>query len=96
MYHLWSIGQRFFCSPRVVRNVMLTGGSIASFGLLKQPTQELITNMNAFTPTKVNIALMIGFALLASNAFFAYRYFQLLNQKKDDEVPTLEESKPNP
>ena len=85
MLYLLRLGQQFFLKSQGARAAVLTGGSIATLGLLHKLTQELITNMNAVTPTKVNLVIGIGFLLLASNACFAYKYFQLLNSDGDDE-----------
>lgn len=87
MLHFLKFGHQFFFKPQIVRNVFLAGGSAATLGLLKKPTQEFMTNLNTVTPTKVNLVIGIGLLLVASNAFFAYKYFRLLSTNTKDEAP---------
>jgi hypothetical protein len=85
MHQLWKIGQQLVIKPTTIRNLFLAGSSCATFSFLSTPTKQFLNNMNAITPTKVNITLGIGLMLLVSNAYFAYLYYQSSETGKSEQ-----------
>lgn len=86
MVQFWKLAQPVLARPGSVRNLFLAGSSCATLGFLSTPARQFMDNMNAITPTKVNITLGVGLLLLASNACLAYLYYQSSKSENSEEA----------
>lgn len=95
MFQYLKSGCRLFFSSQSMRRIALTGGTAASYSFFKQPATEFINSINAATQAKVNMAIGIGVLLLASNVFFAYKYYQSWGTCSTDEEIQSDDAAPN-
>lgn len=90
MQSILNLGMRFFNKPQAIRNLFFVGSSCVTLGVLRQPTVNLIDNLNSVTPTKVNLTVGIAILLLTSNSIFVYQYYRwFVNSKDNDEQEEL-------
>lgn len=89
MFKMLRISGRFLYQPQLIKRIFLVGSSGCAYGFFKEPARDFMEKLHTIIPAKMDMALGIGLLLLASNAWFAYQYLQMLSKSTNSHVDAI-------